>query len=61
MRNARVVLDVEEQTHDEKVLVCKKKRRKGYRRMNGHRRKVTVFRVADILEGSGDDDAREDL
>ena len=32
VRDARVVLHVEEQTHDAKVIVFKKNRRKGYAR-----------------------------
>ena len=39
---------VEEITRDKKVIVFKKKRRKNYRRKNGHKRQVTFLRVLDI-------------
>lgn len=39
---------VEEITRDKKVIVFKKKRRKNYRRKNGHKREVTFLRVLDI-------------
>lgn len=45
---AKVHARVEEQTFDEKVIVFKMKRRKNYRRKQGHRRPVTVLRVTDI-------------
>lgn len=44
----QVRLQVEEQTKDAKVIVFKKKRRKGYKRKIGFRREVTIFRVTDI-------------
>ena len=37
-----------EQSRAEKILVFKKKRRKGYKRTKGHRQKHTVLRVIDI-------------
>mmetsp|Transcript_32399 Transcript_32399/g.102951 ORF Transcript_32399/g.102951 Transcript_32399/m.102951 type:complete len:210 (-) Transcript_32399:133-762(-) len=45
---AKVTLFCEEQTRDAKIIVFKKKRRKGYRRKNGYRRDITVFRVTNI-------------
>ena len=39
----------EEQTKDAKVIVFKKKRRKKYRRKQGHRSKVTVLRIQEIV------------
>lgn len=39
---------VEEITRDKKVIVFKKKRRKNYRKKNGHKREVTFLRVLDI-------------
>ena len=47
---ALVKVRVEEQTLDEKVIVFKMKRRKNYRRKQGHRRPVTILRVLDIVE-----------
>ena len=37
-----------EQTRGEKVIIFKKRRRKNYRRRNGHRQHLTVVRIADI-------------
>ena len=48
VRSASVVLEVEEHTKDEKVVVFKKKRRKNYKRTTGFRRDVTVLRVTAI-------------
>jgi large subunit ribosomal protein L21 len=45
---ASVTATVLEQTRGEKVIVFKKKRRKNYRRRNGHRQYLTVVRIADI-------------
>ena len=39
---------VEEQARDAKVVVFKKKRRKGYKRWQGHRRQITVLRIAEV-------------
>ena len=45
---AKVYLSVEEQTKSEKLLVFKKKRRKGYQKSLGHRQLMTVLRVDKI-------------
>ncbi|MEK0082158.1 50S ribosomal protein L21 [Benzoatithermus flavus] len=37
-----------EQAKGEKVIIFKKRRRKNYRRRNGHRQLLTVVRIADI-------------
>jgi len=39
---------IEEHTLGEKVLVFKKKRRKGYRRLNGHRQPLSRLRVVEL-------------
>lgn len=39
---------VEEQALDAKVIIFKKKRRKNYRRTNGHRQELTRLRILDI-------------
>ena len=46
---ARVVATVLEQTRGDKILVFKKKRRKKYRRTQGHRQDLTVLRITDVL------------
>lgn len=48
VEGANVKCEVEEQTKDAKVIIFKKKRRKGYKRKNGFRREVTVLRVLGI-------------
>jgi len=38
---------------DDKVLVFKKKRRKGYQKLNGHRQALTELRIEDISAKGG--------
>jgi len=47
---ARVAAEVVEQGRGEKIIVFKKKRRKNYRRKNGHRQHLTTIRVLEVLE-----------
>jgi len=49
LADTHVTAICEEQTKDAKVIVFKKKRRKKYRRKAGHRSKVTVLRIQDIV------------
>jgi large subunit ribosomal protein L21 len=49
VREATVLAEVEQQTLSKKVLVFKKKRRKGYRRLVGWRHPITVLRIRDIM------------
>jgi large subunit ribosomal protein L21 len=46
---AMVAAEVLEQKRDNKVIVFKKKRRKGYRRTQGHRQALTALRITEIL------------
>ena len=46
---AKVTGTVLEQGRGEKIIVFKKRRRKNYRRRNGHRQYQTVVRIADIV------------
>lgn len=48
VKNARVIATVEEQTELKKVIVFKKKKRKGYRRKREFIPKVTILRILDI-------------
>jgi len=48
---ATVAAEVVTQKRAAKILVFKKKRRKNYRRMRGHRQHLTVLRITDILTG----------
>ena len=45
---ASVKADIVEQTRGDKIIVFKKKRRKNYRRTNGHRQELSVVRITDI-------------
>lgn len=46
--NAKVTATVLEHMKDDKVLVFKKKRRKGYQKLNGHRQQMTRIEIASI-------------
>ena len=48
IQGATVTAKVLEQTRGDKVIVFKKRRRKGYRRKHGHRQHVTVLRITNI-------------
>lgn len=45
---ARIEATVVEKTKSPKVIVFKKKRRKGYKRTQGHRQDITVLRINSI-------------
>ncbi len=47
--NAKVVASIVEHIKGEKVLVFKKKRRKGYRRLRGHRQQHTILEIKEIV------------
>ncbi|MBD8348164.1 MULTISPECIES: 50S ribosomal protein L21 [unclassified Dysgonomonas] len=46
---AKVILTVGDQVKGDKVLIFHKKRRKGYRKLNGHRQQFTQVTVKDII------------
>lgn len=48
VENAKVVATIAEQGKAKKVIVFKKKRRKGYRLKKGHRQMYTALRIQDI-------------
>ena len=48
VEGARVTAEVLAHDRTKKITVFKRKRRKGYRRKQGHRQDYTVVRVADI-------------
>ena len=48
LARAQVKAVCEQQTRDKKVIVFKKKKRKGYRRKNGFRRHISVLRVTKV-------------
>lgn len=49
IEGAKVVAEVVEEARDKKIIVFKMKRRKGYRRKNGHRQWYTELRIKDIV------------
>jgi large subunit ribosomal protein L21 len=49
---ASVTAEVLEQMRGPKIIVFKKRRRKHYRRKNGHRQELTVVRVTGISAGA---------
>jgi len=46
--NAKVYATVEEHSLGEKTIIFKKKRRKNYRRLTGHRQQLTTLRILDV-------------
>eukprot|EP00227_Mantoniella_beaufortii_P015866 CAMPEP_0197587794 /NCGR_PEP_ID=MMETSP1326-20131121/9291_1 /TAXON_ID=1155430 /ORGANISM="Genus nov. species nov., Strain RCC2288" /LENGTH=147 /DNA_ID=CAMNT_0043152557 /DNA_START=137 /DNA_END=580 /DNA_ORIENTATION=+ len=49
IENAKIHAVVEEHVRDVKKLTFKKKRRKGYQRLAGHRQELTALRITQIL------------
>lgn len=49
VKGAKVTATVEDHLKDSKVVVHKFKRRKNYRRKQGHRQQYTLVRVEDIV------------
>jgi large subunit ribosomal protein L21 len=49
--NAEIGVSIIEQTKDDKVVVFKKKRRKGYKVKNGHRQMLTKIKIDSISVG----------
>ena len=49
--NAKVTGEVVAHGRSHKVIVFKKKRRKAYRRTNGHRQSFTKLKITGIVEG----------
>eukprot|EP01080_Neovahlkampfia_damariscottae_P005636 gene5636-9452_t len=48
LSNVKVIATVEQQRHAAKVIVFKKKKRKRYRRWQGHQQLITMLRIEDI-------------
>jgi len=49
VKNAKVVVEVVDHFKDKKVIVFKKKRRKGYEKKQGHRQNYTQIKIKDII------------
>ena len=50
VEGAKIQFEVLENKKDKKVIVFKKKRRKGYERKRGHRQHISVVKVKEILK-----------
>lgn len=50
MKNAKIVGEILQQGRDRKVIVFKKKRRKNYRRTQGHRQAFTRLKIVEIVK-----------
>ena len=48
VENAKVIATIAEQGKDKKIKVFKRKRRKGYRLMRGHRQFYTALKISEI-------------
>jgi large subunit ribosomal protein L21 len=55
VKTAKVLATVEEHSLTDKVIVFKKKRRKGYQKNQGHRQQITVVRIMKILHRPEDE------
>ena len=51
LKSAKVTAQILREGKSKKVLVFKKKRRKGYRRTKGHRQKFTELKILEIAAG----------
>jgi large subunit ribosomal protein L21 len=49
VRSAKVLATIQEHSLTDKVIVFKKKRRKGYQRNQGHRQAVTIVKILKIV------------
>ena len=49
LEGAKVTVKVLEHVKGDKVLVFKKKRRKGYKKLNGHRQRFTKVQIENIV------------
>ncbi|TKB11185.1 50S ribosomal protein L21 [Desulforhopalus sp. IMCC35007] len=48
LENAKVTAKIAEQGKDKKIIIFKKKRRKGYRLKKGHRQSYTALKIEEI-------------
>ncbi|MFA6127050.1 MAG: 50S ribosomal protein L21 [Bacteroidales bacterium] len=51
VKGAKIAAKVLTHVRGDKVLVFKKKRRKGYQKLNGHRQNFTQIQIQDIILG----------
>jgi len=51
---AKVLACVEEKSKSEKIIIFKKRRRKGYQKNQGHRQNITLIRILKIYHNPND-------
>ncbi|MBC8526892.1 MAG: 50S ribosomal protein L21 [Candidatus Cloacimonetes bacterium] len=51
VKKAKVLAEILSHGKDKKIIVFKKKRRKGYSRKQGHRQQYTEIKIKDIIQG----------
>jgi len=49
VKNVKVIAEVLSHNKDKKIIVFKKKRRKGYEKKQGHRQNFTQLKIKDII------------
>ena len=49
VKNAKIIAEIVKHGKDKKVIVFKKKRRKGYEKKQGHRQNFTQIKIKDII------------
>jgi large subunit ribosomal protein L21 len=49
IEGAKVIAEIYEQIKDEKTIIFKKKKRQNYRRKKGHRQRVTIVKILEIV------------
>ncbi|OPX28522.1 MAG: 50S ribosomal protein L21 [Candidatus Cloacimonas sp. 4484_143] len=49
VKNSKVIAEIVKHGKDKKVIVFKKKRRKGYEKKQGHRQNFTQIKIKDII------------
>ena len=57
--NARVIVTLEEKPLSEKVIIFKKRRRKGYQKNAGHKQQICVLRVDRVEHNVTEADLQE--
>ncbi len=55
LAGSKVICQVLRQGRDKKVIVFKKKRRKNYRKTQGHRQSVTQMKIIEIISGNAEE------
>ena len=58
VKGAKVITEVISHVRGDKVLVFKKKRRKGYRKLNGHRQDFTELMIKEIITTTRSEERR---